>query len=713
MKKSIYLIVLIGALALIVAGCLPVVPPTEQGELGTLPNKSPDELYVPASYATIQAAIIAANPGDTIIVAAGTYTESLSLNKPVNLMGSGISTTTIEASVVGGAVITIDNTTGPMTIQGFTIDSLNYGNECGICIQNVSGNITVEQNNVINFTENGILISNSNNNTIKSNAITGSSTGSNAGIFVDNQSGNNLIDANTITLATSGTGNLYDIYFAGPNSKNNTVEKNTINGGKRAFQQDGGVSGTTTISDNTINSPSWAGICLIGGSAIISGNTLTNAVRPIEFGGAINVAISDNVINGSTYDGINCGSASGTITITGNEIYNLPDWQFAIHGRSGAAGMVIDGNEIYDSHQGIGLDLDCTGVDIINNLIHDNRYSGIELRAVSGEITGNTLDHNKRGIETWVPIVAHDNNILFHVWGGLILRTSLDNTNGSSDATCNWWGNSSGPNVYNGTSWIGPGTGTSIITNKNSVDYNPWLTRDSSLVYTGVPQPEGQVVLKATLSDSTSTGIFGMEVDFYLDDLPVGSATTGSDGVASKDIGLLAVGIYEVYAKTACDLTSDTEYLAVYDPSAGFVTGGGWIYSEAGAYLPEANAEGKASFGFVSKYKKGQSIPTGNTQFQFKAGDLNFHSDDYDWMIIAGAKAKYKGTGTINGAGNYGFMLFAIDGQINGGGGVDKFRIQIWDKDDGDAPVYDNKTGESEDGATEIGGGQIVIHKGK
>ena len=152
----------------------------------------------------------------------------------------------------------------------------------------------------------------------------------------------------------------------------------------------------------------------------------------------------------------------------------------------------------------------------------------------------------------------------------------------------------------------------------------------------------------------------------------------------------------------------------VYDPSAGFVTGGGWIDSPAGAYVPDSSAEGKANFGFVSKYKKGQSIPTGNTEFQFKAGDLNFHSDSYDWMIIAGAKAKYKGTGTINGTDNYGFMLFAIDEKLTPSTDVDLFRIKIWDKGT-DSLIYDNQFGDDDNVelTTKIGGGQIVIHKAK
>ena len=120
--------------------------------------------------------------------------------------------------------------------------------------------------------------------------------------------------------------------------------------------------------------------------------------------------------------------------------------------------------------------------------------------------------------------------------------------------------------------------------------------------------------------------------------------------------------------------------MVVYDPASGFVTGGGWINSPAGAYLADPTLAGKANFGFVSKYKRGANTPSGETQFQFKAGNLNFHSTEYEWLVVAGAKAKYKGTGTINGAGGYDFMLSAVDGQRPGGGGTDKFRIKIWDR---------------------------------
>ncbi len=152
-------------------------------------------------------------------------------------------------------------------------------------------------------------------------------------------------------------------------------------------------------------------------------------------------------------------------------------------------------------------------------------------------------------------------------------------------------------------------------------------------------------------------------------------------------------------------------YVVVYDPEGGFVTVGGWIASPLGAYQ---GLTGKASFGFNAKYKKGKSVPDGNTQFQFHAADFNFHSTEYQWLVVAGARAQFKGRGTVNGEGYYGFMLTAIDGEINGGGGVDRFRIKVWDKAT-DEVVYDNQLSAADDSnvSTELGGGNIVIHEDK
>jgi parallel beta-helix repeat protein len=178
-------------------------------------------------------------------------------------------------------------------------------------------------------------------------------------------------------------------------------------------------------------------------------------------------------------------------------------------------------------------------------------------------------------------------------------------------------------------------------------------------------------------------------------------------------------GVYTItLTVTDDDGDSDTmsfKYVVIYDPSDGFVTGGGWINSPEGAYTPDPTLTGKANFGFVAKYKKGQSTPDGNTEFNFKVANMNFHSNNYEWLVIivAGAKAMYKGTGTINGEGNYGFQLSAIDEDLTPSTDVDLFRIKIWDKDNNDEIIYDNQLGEEDDSdpTTQISGGSIKIHK--
>ncbi|RIJ46826.1 HYR domain-containing protein [Maribellus luteus] len=161
-----------------------------------------------------------------------------------------------------------------------------------------------------------------------------------------------------------------------------------------------------------------------------------------------------------------------------------------------------------------------------------------------------------------------------------------------------------------------------------------------------------------------------------------------------------------------------SDYIPVYDPDGGFVTGGGWIWSPAGAYKEDMTLTGKANFGFVAKYKKGSNVPEGHTEFQFQAGNLKFNSSTFDAMrlIISGAKAQFKGVGIINGSGNYGFMISVIDGALSGSSDLDKFRIKIWDLNNNGAIVYDNnieQTDETAEPATVVSGGSVIIHKPK
>jgi hypothetical protein len=232
------------------------------------------------------------------------------------------------------------------------------------------------------------------------------------------------------------------------------------------------------------------------------------------------------------------------------------------------------------------------------------------------------------------------------------------------------------------------------------------------------PQPVGTVI--TATAEFTDSGIY----DTHNATWDWGDGSTSEMNLPLGARTVSAVHPYDATGVYTISLTIEDSdggvgskqfmYIVIYDPDGDFITGGGWFTSPAGAFAANPSLTGKASFGFVAKYKKGADIPDGQTTFVFHVANLNFHSTEYDWLVVAGPRAMFKGYGSINGQGDYGFLVSAIDGEINGGGGVDKFRIKIWDKSTEEI-IYDNEidNDETNDPTTTIEGGSIVIHKRK
>ncbi|HEX5149124.1 MAG TPA: hypothetical protein VFW02_08585, partial [Candidatus Limnocylindrales bacterium] len=261
----------------------------------------------------------------------------------------------------------------------------------------------------------------------------------------------------------------------------------------------------------------------------------------------------------------------------------------------------------------------------------------------------------------------------------------------------------------------------------SDMDTTPITVKNVAPVITSVTGPIGPIALGGSamvVSNFTDIGsqdthTCKFEWDDTMSTTVVAAGTGNGSCSATHTYG--TAGVYTVKVTATDDdtglATSKFEFVVVYDPSAGFVTGGGWINVAAGSCQLTTvcgGATGKANFGFNSKYKKGASVPDGQTEFQFQAGNLNFHSEAYEWLVINGFKAQYRGTGEINGTTGYSFILTAYDGNANGGGGVDKFRIKIWRTSTGTV-VFDSKMGYSDDidaaNPQAIAGGSIVIHK--
>jgi probable HAF family extracellular repeat protein len=148
--------------------------------------------------------------------------------------------------------------------------------------------------------------------------------------------------------------------------------------------------------------------------------------------------------------------------------------------------------------------------------------------------------------------------------------------------------------------------------------------------------------------------------------------------------------------------------LLVHDalPAGPAVAGSGWLLSPRGAYKKDASHTGRARFGFAAG--------GGKTMLRFNVANMAFDSAACDTLSVAGGSARYQGSGTLNGAGNYRFTLQATAGAASQG----RLHMKIWHVDahtQAEVVDYDNqRAGGAAAIAGEgsaIAGGHIVMRQ--
>lgn len=228
-----------------------------------------------------------------------------------------------------------------------------------------------------------------------------------------------------------------------------------------------------------------------------------------------------------------------------------------------------------------------------------------------------------------------------------------------------------------------------------------------SIIYTGdtLVQYPNQIRLSAEVEPKGDPGDVStlenviFEV-FKGDDIFLPETEASVDWIEGETVGTavhilydVPIGVYEVVATVDCDFYGNrdkaVELLAVYDPSGGFATGGGW-------FIPEGNQD-KVNFGFELKYKNDGTLKGNLEMIDHSTGD-KYKATDFSFLVIVDNKAYFMGHVMINGEGSHPFMAIMED---NGtpGKNSDKFSISIQIEKEQIAfdEVIDN--------------GNIVIHK--
>lgn len=425
---------------------------------------------------SIQAAIDAAVAGDTIIVAAGTYTEQIIINKNLTLQGVGGPVIKVPASPVAfqftesgakwkpvvlafggtnssGSISGADTIT--VNISGFVIDGNNQTptsgyRSAGILLRNAGGTIsdnTVQRMYIDGAETFGIIVYGNSNIVISNNNVSGYAR---CGIGANG-------DSNGISVPNNPT----------PNA---VIESNTVTGP--------GMGVPVTWAPNGIQIGWGAKGKVIGNS--VSGNGYPGTDWT---GSGIIIAMSDNV------------EVDNNTVIQNQTGISVAGYMWDSNGVT-ANGNLIYGNTVDKNTYGISIQDKSVNTTVENNTIKNSDYEGIGLcnfynNSPTGTvikyntITSNNTKNDPGSGGIWIDddvdadkVNINFNNIVDNKQFGLLNKSATNSIN----AINNWWGDASGPTHSSNPN----GTGDAVSDN---VNFTPWLTNPVGYVAPTPPKP--------------------------------------------------------------------------------------------------------------------------------------------------------------------------------------------------------------------------------
>ncbi|HUE73617.1 MAG TPA: CHRD domain-containing protein [Pirellulaceae bacterium] len=273
-------------------------------------------------FTTISAAVSAAAPGDVINVADGTYSELVTVNKTLTLLGNQFGIDARTRGVVSESIVTGNAGTtsfivaaNDVQIDGFTVRDQTNVNQFGAGVFLQPGTAGTEfRNNIVEFNVIGLFLA---------NADAGNQTVIERNVFRENNQPG----------AGSGNGIYLDQFTAGGAVTNvlisNNLFQNNNSAGINFSSTDPALpTSNITVVENTFDNNGNALALLNTTNSSIAQNVMTgsNGSQIAILGGASNLVIVENFIENGDARGIRIldliGVPNQNISISNNSIQN-------------------------------------------------------------------------------------------------------------------------------------------------------------------------------------------------------------------------------------------------------------------------------------------------------------------------------------------------------------------------------------------------------